>query len=521
MRIPRLKCGAPILATFLKYVPGCLAIFIFGIIFADVTRAQPQYGGTLEIGIEFRSYGFDVIKSRMYTATSITCVHLVQERLFDRGANGEILPLLGLSMTPSEDGKTWTVNLREGVRFHDGTPFNADAVVRHWRRLLNPENRFRALPALRVIRSVEAVGEFTVRFHLEHPWKPFVSVLSANTTLASVIPSPKAVTEGTQNHAPVGTGPFVFKSWKTGDSIVLVKNPNYWQAGKPYLDKIVLRIIPDAQTRYAAFVSGQVDVMYTDRPTHVRKLKSKPTLVTVTGEGTGAGTLVMNTRRSPLDDVRVRRALAHAWDQEKYIKVVFQDTVPFVTHWYGDQLECGDASYRYPDLEKARALVREYGKAVEIEYIHSATKRGVESALVVQQLFKPIGVNVKSVPLDWGALYKRVFERNFDLASGGIPGMDDMGIVTRLVFDTKSTWNLSGYSSEVVDQLLIKQKLSVDQETRNQTWCEVARQVNKDVPILLLCGRKYYLFATTEVKGLPAPRNNSIRLESVWLAPRD
>jgi 4-phytase/acid phosphatase/peptide/nickel transport system substrate-binding protein len=318
----------------------------------------------------------------------------------------------------------------------------------------------------------------------------------------------------------VGTGPFVFKSWNDGDRIVLAKNENYWQPGKPYLDEIILLIIPDAQTRYAAFVSGQVDVMYTDRPTHVRKLQADPRFVTHAGEGTGGGTLVMNTRKPPLDDVHVRRALAHAWDQEKYIKMVFQDTVPFVTHWYGEKLDCV-AEYRYHDVEKARTLIRKYDKPVEIEYIHSATQRGVESAMVVQQLFKSIGVTVRAVPLDWGALYKRVFQRNFDLASGGIPGMDDMGVVTRLLFHTKSTWNLSGYSNEDVDRLLIKQKLSVDQETRNQIWCEVARQVNKDAPILLLCGRRYYLFATREVKGLPVPRDNYIRLDPVWLISKD
>jgi 4-phytase/acid phosphatase/peptide/nickel transport system substrate-binding protein len=514
-------CSAPIPLKFFKWFLGCLPVFLSVTIFADLSRAQPHYGGTLKLGIEYRSYGFDPIKARMYTATSVTAAHMVMERLFDKGANGEIIPLLGLSMTPSEDGKSWTVNLRQGVQFHDGTPFNADAVVKHWRRLLNPENRFRALPALRVIRSVEAVGEFAVRFHLEHPWKPFVSVLSANMTFTSVIPSPKAVTEGTHNRAPVGTGPFVFKSWKDGDRIVLAKNRNYWQPGKPYLDEVVLLILPDAQTRYAAFVSGQVDVMYTDCPTHVRRLQANPRFVTHPGAGSGAGTLVMNNRRPPLDDVRVRRALAHAWDQEKYIKMVFQNTVPFVTHWYGDKLECASAAYRHHDLEKARTLIREYGKPVEIEYIHSATQRGVESALVVQQLFKPIGVAVRSVPLDWGTLYKKVFERNFDLASGGIPGMDDMGVVTRLIFHTKSTWNLSGYSNKDVDRLLIKQKLSVDQGTRSQVWCEVARQVNLDAPILLLCGRQYYLFATQAVKDLPAPHNNYIRLEPVWLASGD
>ena len=95
--------------------------------------------------------------------------------------------------------------------------------------------------------------------------------------------------------------------------------------------------------------------------------------------------------------------------------------------------------------------------------------------------------------------------------------MADMGVVTRLLFHTKSAWNLSGYSNEDVDRLLIKQKLSVDQETRSQIWCAVARQVNLDAPILLLCGRKYYLFATREVNGLPAPRNNYIRLDPAWL----
>ena len=135
MKIPRFKFSTPIPSKLFKCNLVCLVIFLFVTIYATVIRAQPQYGGSLKLGIEYQAYGFDPIKSRMYTATSITAAHLVMERLFDRGANGEIVPLLGLSMTSSEDGKSWTVDLRQGVRFHDGTPFNADAVVRHWRRL--------------------------------------------------------------------------------------------------------------------------------------------------------------------------------------------------------------------------------------------------------------------------------------------------------------------------------------------------------------------------------------------------
>jgi 4-phytase/acid phosphatase/peptide/nickel transport system substrate-binding protein len=260
-------------------------------------------------------------------------------------------------------------------------------------------------------------------------------------------------------------------------------------------------------------------MIYTDRPAQVKRLKADPNFETLVGEGTGLSALVINTRKPPLDDVRVRRALAHAWDQKKYIQMVYKDTVPFATHWYGDKSGCSDVSYRYPDLERAKTLMREYGQPVEIEYIHSATQRGIESGLVVQQLLKPIGVQVKTVPLKWGAIAKRVFGRNFDLASWGIPGMDDMGVATQLIFHSKSPWNLSGYSNETVDALLIKQASSTDQDLREEIWCDVAHHVNQDAPVLFFCGRRYYLFASPRVKGLVPPHNQNIHISNAWLSP--
>ena len=477
----------------------------------------PQYGGTLNLGIEYRINGFDPIQTRIFSVSAQTAGHLIMDRLFDFDEKGDIIPMLGLSMTPSEDGKTWTIDLRRGVKFHDGTPFNADAVVHHWQRILNPKNRYSGRVGLRPLTSVEKVDEFTVRFHLKHPWKPFASRLATRKATDSWIPSPKAVDAGTQNRAPIGTGPFIFKFWQSDDRLEMVKNPNYWQSGKPYLDKVVIRVIPDADSRYAALVSGQVELLYTDRPSHIKKLMADSHFKSVTGKGTGAGTLILNTRKPPLNDAKVRRALAHAWDQKRYIKIVFQDVVPFASHWFGDSVMCGDVAYRYPDTEKAKAVIKEYGQPVEIEYIYSATQRGRETAQVLQQFLKPIGVTVKPVPLGWGAIYKRVFGRNYDIASWGLPAMEDMGTVSLLSLHSKGPFNLYSYANETVDKLLIKQNLSMDQEDRQNALCEVARYVNNDVPMIFLCGRKYYLFAAQIIKGLPDPNQEAIRLSDVWI----
>ena len=147
----------------------------------------PQYGGTLKLGIEFRINGFDPIQTRIFSVSAQTAGHLIMDRLFDLDEKGDIIPMLGLSMTPSEDGKTWTIDLRRGVKFHDGTPFNADAVVHHWQRILNPKNRYSGRVGLRPLTSVKKVNEFTVRFHLKHPWKPFNLCSYANETVDKLL----------------------------------------------------------------------------------------------------------------------------------------------------------------------------------------------------------------------------------------------------------------------------------------------------------------------------------------------
>ena len=285
-----------------------------------------------------------------------------------------LIPVLGLSLEQSDDGKTWTVNLRKNVKFHDGTAFNADAVVNHWDRLLNQENKFRGRAAMGPIVSVKKVDETTIQYNLKHPWLPFKRVICGTRGLINLIPSSKSVDAGNQNRAPIGTGPFKLEEWKSGDAFTVVKNPEYWGKGVPFLDKIVFKPMTDSQTRYASLQSGQADIIWMDRGNLNNKAKTDSSLKVYASEHNGAEIFILNTSVPPLDNVNVRRALAHAHNQERQVKMVYKDSIPVVHHPFGNQCECNEVGYRDYNPDEARKLLAGYDATVELEVLHSCSK---------------------------------------------------------------------------------------------------------------------------------------------------
>lgn len=506
------------------FVSAVIFTFLFiGLFFLfgqpEGQAADPKYGGKITLVGELGARGFDAIKTRSLAGGGRAVACLIMEKLFKRGKNDELIPVLGLSATNSEDGKTWTIKLRQGVKFHDGTPFNADAVVHHWERLLNPKNRFRGRLLIMPIASVTKTGEFEVTFHLKHAWTPFTTFLTVPSGFTSLIPSPTAVENGLQNLSPVGTGPFAFKEWKRGNYFRVTKNPDYWQKGKPYLDEAVFRAIPDHATRYAALVSGQADMMITDRATHVKKLEKNKEFSKYPLIWRGAGIFALNNIKPPLDDVRVRTALALAWDQKRYISMSFKNIMPYTEHWFGNDFDCGDVGYPSHNVEKAKQLLADYGKPVELEYVHTATNRGKEAGVIVQQMMKQIGVKITPVPSDFAGLIKRLMTKKFDMISWLIIGSHDMGPITRATLHSKSPWNVSGYANGEMDKLLMELQVSTDPKTRKEIKCRIARKVNSEVPFLFIFGRTYYLFAKTHVKNvtLPVLGEEGLDISEVWL----
>ena len=477
---------------------------------------QSKTGGVLYFGIEVPFHGFDVVETQALNPPTAPLNNLIQEPLFRKDRSGNLIPVLGLSAMPSADATNWDIQLRKGVVFHDDTPFNADAVVHHWTRVLDPK-KFRGRRILKPIRSVEKVDDHAVRFHLEHPWPPFLNVISNELLLFAFIPSPKAVAAGTHDREPVGTGPFKFGRWGAGDHFVVVKNEQYWQSGKPWLNKVVFRTIPDPQTRYASLESGEIDVISIDRGHLIRKAEQNPEFSVYPSQINGAEIILMNTTGPPLDDLRVRRALALANDQRLHVKMVYGDTVPLVHHPFGDLYPCSDVDYPEYDPEKAKQLIADYGKPVEIEILHSNTSRGRSIGELQQQLYKKIGVQVKPVGLSPVPHMAKVVQKDYQLATWRIPASGDYGPKFYAMFHSQSPGNFTGYADPEMDRLLEMQRVETDPKKREALLCRLATKINRDVPILYRGGRRYHVITRRKIRDMMDSPGFNIDLASAWV----
>jgi ABC-type transport system substrate-binding protein len=488
----------------------------FGI--GNAFAAEPRTGGTLTFGTENDFAGFEVLKSSSRLAINGSiAANTIMEPLFRMGKDENLIPVLGLRLEQSDDGKTWTVKLRKNVKFHDGTMFNADAVVHHWNRMLNPENKFRGRAAMGPIVSVTKVDETTIQYNLKHPWLPFKRLISGTRGLINLIPSIKSVDAGNQNRSPIGTGPFKLREWKSGDAFTIVKNSNYWGEGVPYLDKIVFKPMTDSQTRYASLQSGQADIIWMDRGNLINKAKSDSSLNVYTSEDNGAEIFILNTSAPPLDDINVRRALAHAHNQERQVKMVYKDSIPVVHHPFGNQCECNDDGYREYNPDKARELLAGYGKPVEIEMLHSNSKRGRDIGEISQQFFKDVGVTTNPAGFDFGPVIKKVISGKYQVSTWRISSRPDQGPALFLTLHSKSRANFSHYKNPEMDKLLVAQRMETDPKRRNEIFCQVARLINDDVPILYRGGMRSHVITSKKVEGLSSMKDGIVRLESVWI----
>jgi ABC-type transport system substrate-binding protein len=493
---------------------SALAVLLAG---GKALAEGPKPGGTLTVAVDLEFRGFDPLKT-LYLQFGDRCVMAaVEERLFEMDGKGTLKPELALSATPAEDGKTWTIKLRQGVHFHDGTPFNADAVVAHWQRMLDLDNRFSGAAYIEPVQTVKKIDDHTVLFALKHPWGAFLGMLSETQWTGAYIPSPKAVREDTQNRAPVGTGPFMFKEWLVNDRLVVVKNPGYWRKGKPYLESVVFRPVPDNEARLAGLRSGETDLILTEWAPHILLAKEDQSLRVYSADASGPRTFILNTEHPPLDDPRVRRALAHAWNQALYLNKESRGLLLPASEPFGGTLPCGDCGYRDYDPEKARRLLRLYGKPVALELLVNDTRREREAGEVMQRLFGEIGVTLKLTPLPEDELVRRVKSGAYQVAGWRLMNLSEMGPYLRVCLHSKGKFNFSRYRNPVMDDLLATQQLTTDEKTREKALCSVANLINDDAIYLYGGGRRFHVIARTGINGVTGVDQGVVQLGDVRL----
>ena len=499
-----------------------LALVAAGAVLAAGPAIAQKKGGTLTVGLELDIPGFDPLKVGVYDTAANIAASLILETLVAPDENGKAKPRLALSWTNSDDFRVWTFKLRPDVKFHDGTPFNAQAVAWNYARQKDPKNNCRCAFYVANILTVEAKDDLTVVFTLKDPAVTFPDQLTRPSQNSSMH-SPAAIrAKGDDyNRNPVGTGPFVLKSWTAGDRMVVERNPSYWDKAKPNLDRVVLRPIPDSQSRFASLKSGELDLVWADEfeADNILRAKKDPTLQVISYAGSGAAVNAINTKVPPLDDVRVRQALVMALDRMKMSQALTNGIARPASNPSGDGswVQCKDDGALPEDPKKAAELIKEYGKPVKFKMLFTATPRGRANGQILQQFWKNIGAEMEIEQIDQATFPPRAFQRKFEVIGWRIVDFPEPDVQMYANFHTGSPVNLSQYSNPELDKLLEEARVTADQPKRIELYCGVTRIINQQATWFWTFQNTYYAMAKAKVKGVPKLYGGNIDVSEAWL----
>jgi peptide/nickel transport system substrate-binding protein len=483
--------------------------------------AQKQ-GGSITVGLELDVLGFDPLKVGVFDTSGYMVAAALFDTLTGLDASGHAVPKLALSWTHSEDYKTWTFKLRPGVKFHDGTPFNAQAVKWNFDRQKDPANKCRCAFYIGFINRVEVQDDLTVVYHLNDPSIMLAELLSPPTQ-NGVIQSPTAVmTKGDDyNRNPVGTGPFILKSWTAGDRIVVERNPNYWNPGHPHLDRIVFKPLPDNQSRFASLQAGEADIIWDDEYSYenIQKAKADKRLTVHEYTGSGAQVYAFNTKAPPFDDERVRQALVMAIDRKTMSAAITGGLAKPALNPYGSGswVQCSDDGALPFDPARSRELIKAYGKPVAFKMIATASPRGRAVGQVLQQFWKQVGATMEIEQVDQASIVPRAFQRQFQLTPWRIIDLADPDPQMYASFHTGSPVALANYSDPELDKLLERARVTADIRIRNADYCEIGRIINQKAIWFWTFQNTYYAISKARLKGLPKMFSSVIDVSDTWL----
>ena len=456
-------------------------------------------GGTLTVGLETDVRGFDTVKGGVYGISGRTVAGALEEPLIMVNPDRTYSPHLATSWSNSDDGITWTLKLRTGVKYHDGSDFEATDVAAHFNRILDPKNKSRSRGFMSAIKSAEAVDGNTVRFTLKHPWQAFLPTM-AGRDMGGLMESQEQTASGKQNRSPIGTGPFIFQEWRGGDRIIVTKNPNYWDKDKIHLDKIIYRILPDTQTRFASLKSGDIDVIWTDRANSIHQAEKDKGIQVYKQDGGGSGLVLFNASAPPLDNKIVRNAVRHALSQEIVNKVLWKGTRYFAEHPM--PFKCKDVSYPAFSTAKAKELVAKFGKPINLQMIHTTTPRGKELGEIFQQLLKKAGMTLELIPVDQSILVKRVFTNKYQISGWRVADALDVGPQLFGLSYSKSPYNITRLKTPEIDKLALGMRMAKTMKIREDMQCKLVSLINQNGNMAFGPGNRYHILLQPNIKGM-------------------
>jgi peptide/nickel transport system substrate-binding protein len=488
--------------------------------FVDLAAARAagpvRRGGTMKLATAAPT---TIEPPALIDAPGIAVVQLVGEYLVTVDDKLHLHPQLATSWKPSENFKTWTVHVRQGVKFHNGHMMTADDVVATFKRLVNPRGSSSALSSLTFLKmeGVRKVDQFTVAFHLERPVADFPYYL--NTYQAVILP---ANWPGHFGKNPIGTGPFKLVEYVPKQRARYVKNPDYWQKGLPYLDgaEITLGLSTDGQV--TALLGGSADVLVSTPATALPALRGNSNVKVLTARSSYHNGIFMRTDKAPFTDKRVRQAMALCLNRPDIVKTVEQGLGVI-----GDDNVIAPAfplyspiAQRVQDYARARALLRAAGhpNGFSITLTTASDTAGLlPLATVAQAMWKPAGIKVK-IKSEPGSVY---YVNDWLQAPLTVTEWTHRPTPSQFLdtaYRTGAQWNASHWSNATFDRLTRDLDATLDSSKRKAIARQIELLMKDAVPAIIPVFNDAPRAMRSNVQGVVADPSNFVDLSRAYFS---
>ena len=470
---------------------GCaltMAVGLLGLV-PGMARAQaprPASGGTLRVGLDAGAKSFDPHFSLQWPERYV--MYAVYNTLVGLDKDLNVVPELARAWDVSRDGRALTFHLQSGVKFHDGTDFTADVVRWNVERIKDPANKSPQRLVLDPIERVEVVNQTTVRLHLREPFAPLLASLAI---YPGFIVSPAAVAKHGADFPrhPVGTGPFRFVEWIPDGRVVLERFADYWDKGKPYLDRIEFRIVPDAAVRTVMLRTGELDLADGIQAKDVALLEGDSNLRLAKLDSLRFIALQWKVDQPPFNTKALRQAVACAIDRGQIREAIFAGTGRVATHpdgggwWYDATFRGCDAD---PELAKRKLAEAGLAGGFSARFTVSNTTDNLLLAELLQQQLSRIGIQMQLELVNPAESYARVVEGKTNWTHTFWSPRPDPHIRFYNLFHSKGFDNTTGYSNPEVDRLLAEAAATYDVNARRALYNKLERIIVDDAPYVFL-----------------------------------
>jgi peptide/nickel transport system substrate-binding protein len=473
-----------------------------------------DHGGSLTFAITGETTGGFCLPQAQLASPGIQESLAIYDPLMTINSKGKYVPYLAKSMTPNATYDEWTIGLREGVTFHDGTPVDADAVKLNIDSLrgANPN-----LPArlgvftLSNIDSVTVTDPLTVVVKTKTPWPAYPAYLASGR---AGISAPAQLNDpDTCAKNMIGSGPFKLKEWRVNESLTVERNPDYWQKGYPKLDEIVFRPVQEAQVRMNGFKGGQFDLVQEASSLQILDLKDMAkdgeTKVFVSDKGSETAHQMLNVSKPPFDDILARQAVAYAGDAYEINHIRNKDLNTIATGPFPpDNAAHIETNTHVHNLKKAKALAKEYeqkhGEPIRFEYLALAAPETVAFAELVKEQQKKAGIEVSIRQLDLSAFINEALAGRFQSAGWlNFPGGDP---------DTQYAWwhsgspvNFGRINDPVIDKDLEEGRVETDPAKRTEIYRHLNRRFRQQLYNLWAWYTLWAIGYQNDVSGVKGP----------------